>query len=268
MPNQVLTRRAERDRRVIWVRMRILALALITVVPALVLAQNPAIPRFEVASVKRVHDGPPPGDIPKNLDTSPGHLTMRNVPLRHALIWAYDLKDYQVSGPEWIKGDERYDIIAKAAGAVSERQVRQMLQTLLSERFQIKMRRETKEFSVYVLTTGKGVPKTNEAAGDTPPSIANTPAGVSFHKQPISRFTFMLTRRMDRPVLDMTGLPGLYDFTVDLSGLGFAGRPPEDPSAPSVFTTVQRDLNLKLDSRKEMIDVLVIESANKVPTED
>src|SRR4051794_14676263 len=122
--------------------MKVLAFAVIAVAPALVLAQGAAVLRFEVASVKRVHDGPSPGDIPKNLDTSPGHLTMRNVPLRHALIWAYELKDYQVSGPEWIKGDERYDIVAKAASAVPEHQVRQMLQTLLSERFQIKMRRE------------------------------------------------------------------------------------------------------------------------------
>ena len=78
----------------------------------------------------------------------------------------------------------------------------------------------------------------------------------------------MLTRRLDRPVLDATGLKGLYDFTVDLSGLGFNGRPAEDPSAPSVFTTVQRDLNLKLESRKESIQVLVIDSANKIPIEN
>jgi uncharacterized protein (TIGR03435 family) len=248
--------------------MRRFALACIVIAPVLLPAQEPAAVKFEVASVRRVHDGPPPGDIPRNLDTSPGHLTMRNVPLRHALIWAYDLKDYQISGPEWIKGDERYDIVAKAAKPVPERQVRLMLQTLLTERFQLRLHREPKEFSVYVLTTGKGAPKVKEAADDTPPSLSSGPAGVSFHKQPISRFTFMLTRRTDRPVLDATGLTGLYDFTIDLSGLGFAGRPPEDPSAPSVFTTVQRDLNLKLESRKEPIDMLVIDSANKIPIEN
>ena len=122
--------------------------------------------------------------------------------------------------------------------------------------------------SVYVLTAGKGAPKLKEAADGAPQSIASSAAGVTFHKQPVSRFTFMLTRRMDRPVLDATGLPGLYDFTIDLSGLGFAGRPPEDPSAPSVFTTVQRDLNLKLESRKERIELLVIDSASRVPLEN
>src|SRR4051812_32004643 len=104
--------------------MRILDLTLGVVVPALLAAQTPGGVQFEVASVRRAHDGPPPGDIPKNLDTSPGHFAMRNVPLRHAIIWAYDLKDFQVSGPEWIKGDERYDITAKAARPAPERQVR------------------------------------------------------------------------------------------------------------------------------------------------
>jgi uncharacterized protein (TIGR03435 family) len=248
-------------------KMKNLILALIVATSCL-LAQKPASVQFEVASVKRSHDGPPPGDIPKNLDTSPGHFTMRNVPLRHAILWAYDLKDYQVSGPEWIRVDERYDIVAKAAGPVPESQVRLMLQALLTERFQMKVHREAKEFSVYVLTTGKGASKLKAAANDDPPTISSTAAGVTFHNQPVSRFTFLLTRRMDRPVLDATGLTGPYDFTVDLSGLGFAGRPPEDASAPSVFTTVQRDLNLKLETRKELIDVLVIDAANKAPIEN
>ncbi len=249
-------------------KMKYWSISLIAIVAFGLQAQTPGGVQFEVASVRRVQDGPPPGDTPKNLDTSPGHLTMRNVPLRHALIWAYDLKDYQVAGPEWIKGDERYDIVAKAAGPVPESQVRLMLQRLLTERFQLKTHREAKESSVYVLLSGKGAPKVKAASDDSPATLGGTPAGVSFHKQPISRFTFMLTRRLDRPVLDMTGLPGLYDFTIDLSGLGFGGRPPEDPSAPSVFTTVQRDLNLKLEARKEPIDTLVIDSANKVPTEN
>jgi uncharacterized protein (TIGR03435 family) len=248
--------------------LRFLILSLIAIAPAGLPGQNAGGVQFEVASVKRVHDGPPPGDIPRNLDSSPGHLAMRNVPLRHAVLWAYDLKDYQVTGPDWIKGDERYDIIAKAAGPVAESQIRLMLQRLLTERFQLKLRREAREMSVYVLGRGKGEPKVNESSGDRAPALAGSPTAVKFHRQPISRFTFMLTRRLDRPVLDATGLTGLYDFTIDVSGLGFNGRPAEDQTAPSVFTTVQRDLNLKLEARKESIDVLVIESANRIPVEN
>jgi uncharacterized protein (TIGR03435 family) len=225
--------------------------------------------KFEVASVKKVTSGGPPGDIPRNLETSPGHFAMRNVPLRMALLWAFDLKDYEITGPDWIKSEERYDIIANAGGPATEGQMRQMLQALLVERFQIKAHRETKELPVYVLLPGKGEAKVKAAGADAQSSLGGAGgAGAAFIAQPISRFTFMLTRRMDRPVLDQTGLKGRYDFTIDLSGLGFNGRDPEVPGGPSIFTTVQRDLGLKLEARKEPIEILVIDSANKMPTEN
>jgi uncharacterized protein (TIGR03435 family) len=224
--------------------------------------------KFDVASVKKVTDGGPPGDIPRNMETSPGHFAMRNVPLRMAVEWAYDLKDFEITGPDWIKSEERYDIIAKASGPVPEEQMRQMLQSLLLERFQMKVHRDTKELPVYVLSPGKGEAKLKEITTDEAPTINGTPAGVFFHAQPVSRFTFMLTRRMDRPVLDQTGLKKRYDFTVDLSGLGFNGREPEGPGGPSIFTTVQRDLGLKLEARKEPISILMIDSASKTPTEN
>jgi uncharacterized protein (TIGR03435 family) len=228
--------------------------------------------KFDVATVKRATEGGPPGDIPRNMETTPGNFSMRNVPLRFAVSWAWDLKDYEISGPDWIKSEERYDIIAKAGRPASDSEMRQMLQALLLERFQMKVHRETKEMPVYVLLPGKGEAKVKEAAADDKPSIdGSSPAGVTFHAFPISRFTFMLTRRMDRPVLDQTGLKGVYHYTVDLSGLGFAGRPAErqeGDAGPSIFTTVQRDLGLKLEARKEPIEILVIDSANKVPTEN
>jgi uncharacterized protein (TIGR03435 family) len=223
--------------------------------------------RFEVASVKKVDTGGSPGDIPRNADPAPGHFTMRNVPLRMLLEWAYDLKDYEISGPDWIKFGERYEVIAKAAGAATESQVRQMLQTLLIERFQMKVHHETRDLPVYVLLPGKSKPKVKEVAADAPPSFGQG-SGATFLAQPISRFTFTLSRRMDRPVLDRTGLQGRYDFTIDLSGLGYNGREPEVPGGPSIFTTVQRDLNLRLEARKEPIEILVIDFANKIPTEN
>ena len=77
----------------------------------------------------------------------------------------------------------------------------------------------------------------------------------------------MLTRRMDRPVLDQTGLRGVYDYTLDTSGLGFNGAPPkEDTDGPSIFSAVQSDLGLKLTAEKQPVEILVIDQANKVPT--
>jgi len=226
--------------------------------------QVPA-PAFEVASVKHATGGGPPGDIPRNMDDSPGHFAMHNVSMRFALEWAYDLKDYEISVPDWMIAEERYDIDARAAAAATNDQMRPMLQALLRERLRMKQHFEKRELSVYILARGAGAPKVTEASAGGQPGISGDANGAHFHNQPISRFIFMLTRRLDRPVLDRTGLKGIYDFTIDLSGLGFGGQPPAESDAPSIFTTVQRDLGLKLEPKKEMIDVLVIDHAEKVP---
>jgi uncharacterized protein (TIGR03435 family) len=247
----------------------VLAAAISSSMAAAAFAQTAHAPlTFDVASVKRAVGGASPGDIPRNMDSSPGHFAMRNVPLRFAIEWAYDLKDYEISGPDWIKADERYDIIANAPGA-SDAQIRQMLQTLLGQRFQMKVHRETKELAVYVLEPGKGKPKVKEAPQEEQTGISGVSTAISFQHQPIARFTFMLTRRMDRPVLDLTGLKGFYDFTVDLSGLGFNGAPPAvETDGPSIFTAVQNDLGLKLEARKQPVEILVVDSVNKTPIEN
>ncbi len=242
--------------------------ALITAIaltlPAACLAQKPAA-MFEVASVKHANGGGPPGDIPRNMDDSPGHFAMHNVPLRYALQWAYDLKDYEMVVPDWAIAEERYDIDARAAGPATNDEMRPMLQTLLKERLQMKVHTEKKELQCYLLTRGSGAAKVKEAPADEQPAITGGPYGTTFHHFPISRLTFLLTRRMDHPVLDRTGLTGIYDYTVDLSGLGFHDGPAGAPDAPSIFTTVQRDLGLKLEPKKEMIDILVVDHAERVP---
>jgi uncharacterized protein (TIGR03435 family) len=220
-------------------------------------------PEFDAASVKKVESGGPPGDIARNMDSSPGHFAMRNVPLRFALEWAYDLKDYEISAPAWIAGEERYDIIATAPGASNE-QMRVMLRNLVDERFHMKSHWETKDTQCYVLTRGKGEPKLKPSEGE--PSLGGQGGGPMFHNQPVSRFTFLLTRRLARPVLDETGLTGTYDFSVDLSGLGFNGGDANDPNAPPIFSTVQTDLGLKLVAAKRPIKTLIVDSADKVPT--
>lgn len=225
-------------------------------------AQKPA---FEVASVKKAESGSPPGDIARNMDKSPGHFAMYNVPIRFALEWAYDLQDYEIQGPSWIAGEERYNIVATAPAATND-QMRLMLRSLIDERFQMKSHWETRDTQCYVLTRGKGEPKLKPSEGE--PSLGGQGGGPLFHNQPVSRFTFMLTRRLARPVLDETGLKGTYDFSVDLSGLGFNGGEPQDTSAPSIFSTVQTDLGLKLEAAKRPIKILIVDSANKTPTEN
>jgi uncharacterized protein (TIGR03435 family) len=229
------------------------------------LAGQPAQPAFEVASVKAAESGGPPGDIPRNMDTSPGHFAMRNVPLRYAIEWAFDLKDYEITGPEWIKADQRYDIVAKAPGPATDDQMRPMLAKLLLERFQMRIHKETRELPVYALVTGKGPAKLQEASPDGQPALQPATGGVKFHQFGLSRLTFLLSRRMDRPVLNLTGLNGVYDYTIDISGLPRPGVA-DGTEGPSIFSAVQQDLGLKLEARKQPIEILVIDHVEKVPT--
>jgi uncharacterized protein (TIGR03435 family) len=226
-----------------------------------------AAPAFEVASVKpsAPGEGNPP-DIPRNLYSAPGHFMMRNVSLRYCLEWAYDLKDYEIEGPDWINYANRYDIVANASGPASDNEMKLMLQTLLTERFQMKLHREMKTLDVYTLLPGKGEPKIKDPEPDEQTGITGSPAAAGFIKQPISRLTFLLTRRMDRPVIDRTGLKGQYDYTVNLSGLNFNGDTPADSTAPDIFTAVQADLGLKLQPQKAPVQILVVDHAEKVPT--
>src|ERR1039458_2116026 len=123
--------------------------------------------------------------------------------------------------------------------------------------------------AAYVLLPGKGAAKVKETAPDSQPGLASNPdGGTLFRHFGISRLTFLLTRRMDYPVLDQTGLKGIYDYTVNLSGLAeFSGPPNPDPNGISIFAAIQQDLGLKLEPRKQQpIDILAIDSVNKVPT--
>ncbi|HVY94834.1 MAG TPA: TIGR03435 family protein [Bryobacteraceae bacterium] len=232
-------------------------------------AAPPGGPAFEVATVRQAGPGEPKAkEIPANMDTEPGHFLMRNVPLWYAIQWAWDLKDYEIDAPDWIRTEPKYDIVGQAASRASDDQMRLMLRNLLIDRFQMKVRQETRNLDVYVLTKGKGEPKLQAPAGDEKSSIAaGTPRGTTiFKNQPLTRLALMLSRRLTKPTLDETGLTGTYDYTIDLAGLGYNGNPPDDPTAPSVFTTVQSDLGLRLEAARRPVQVLVIDHVEKVPT--
>jgi uncharacterized protein (TIGR03435 family) len=142
--------------------------------------------------------------------------------------------------------------------------MRIMLQNLLIERLQMKVHREKREMSVYALVPGKGPAKVKPAGSGGQPDLSGSATGVKFSSQPLSRLTFLLTRRLGLPVLDETNLPGIYDYTIDISGL--PGPDGNDGPGPSIFQAVQADLGLRLESKKEAIEVLVIDSVNKTPT--
>jgi len=237
--------------------------------------QAPAAPAFDVASVKASKmtdvEAAKGRDI---IQSSPDSLTMRTVTLAACLEWAYDVKDYQISAPAWLSSDH-FDIIAKTAGSVPESQLKAMLQSLLAERFKLTLHREKKEVQVYALIQGKDPPKLHPSDASSGSAMKIAGNSVTFPRMSMALVADMLTKQMDRPVLDMTGLAGFYDLTLDLSTAAEeAGK--EQPIivrakialGRTLLPIVQEQLGLKVEGRKLPADVLVIDHADRVPTEN
>jgi uncharacterized protein (TIGR03435 family) len=249
---------------------RQLAIPVLLTVGAVTLrAQDPA-PSFDAVSIKVSQL---PSTSKEFVRTSPNTLSMQSITLRTCSMWAYKLKDYQVSGPGWI-GVARYDITAKSAAAVPVDQLRQMLQTVLLSRFDLKFHREQKEMSVYALVLAKGGPKLKRSVTEGKPDLRSTMTQVDGLRVPISLLADLLVEPLQRPVLDMTGLEGKFDFHVDY--LRFVVDPDNkeerreiglDPTA-LVSSALQQQLGLKLERRKTPVSILVIDNASRTPVEN
>jgi uncharacterized protein (TIGR03435 family) len=231
-------------------------------------AQQPA---FETASV-RFHKpaGAGEGASRESIDSVPGRLTVRNASLSSCIKWAYLVRDYQISAPASLQ-IEKYDIVAKAPGPAPLPQLRQMLQTLLADRFHLQLHHETKELPVYELVTSKSGPKLHKAEPGGNTDMRGENGSFAFHSASMPQFAEDLSTlsQVDRPVLDRTGLPGIFDFN-----LKFGDSPADlkralvEGDGPSIFTIIQEQLGLKLEARKGPIEMLVIDHVERAPTEN
>lgn len=309
--------------------------------------QTPA-PSFEVATIR---PAPPITTLAAQIQSGKAHIGMNIdgarvdigfMSLADLLAYAYRVKAFQISGPDWMK-QERFDIQAKLPDGASKDQVPEMMQALLTERFKLAEHRENKEHPVYALIPGKNGPKLVESTAEPDPPAAAAPApdapggrgaiafgtpngAVSIKQegrgmvvtggQPgvgatrmtmgqngsmrmeMSKITMaaladMLTRFVDRPVLDMTDLKGTYQVALELpledlmnmaramapelAGLGGGRGGPGGADAPvtasdpsgggSIFNAVQQ-LGLKLDARKAPIETIVVDHLEKTPSEN
>jgi uncharacterized protein (TIGR03435 family) len=249
-------------------------------IPGLLLLLAPSIvgqgvdvpPVFEVSSVKISQIGKSGGEGSRreNIQTSPGTLNMRNVSLKSAVRWAYHVMDPQVAGPDWL-ANERYDIMAKAAGPAPEAQLREMLQSLLAERFKLAVHRQTKEMSAYALSVGRNGPKFHESQADGESSLEpdQKKMRVVVRRTPVSQLTEMLSNILRAPVVDLTELKGRYDITLELA------KYIPDPSShesldPMAIITrgLQEELGLKIEPRKLPLDLVIVDHAEKLPVEN
>jgi uncharacterized protein (TIGR03435 family) len=228
---------------------------------------------FEVVSVKRSE--PSVGPIPVGIDTEPGKLTARNETLKDLIRAAYGVRGYQIVGPDWLSS-ERYDIVAKASKPVGEDQLMQMLQPLLAERFKLALHRDKKDLTVYALVVDKNGSKLAKAKDEGDTKIGMGGRRLTAQHISLAQFANLLSLRTDRPVVDRTGIVGNFDITLtwmpDAPAVAPAvggGEPNSDnTSDPSIFTAVREQLGLKLQAGKEPLEVLVIDHAEKIPTEN
>ena len=297
--------------------MKIIAWAIpVALITVTAFAQTAPPPQFEVASV-RPSDPGGFGQVGLGLRIDGSQVSVRQFALKDCLAMAYNIKAYQVSGPDWL-ATQKYDIVAKLPDGAPRDQVRPMLQALLLSRFQMKTHQETKDFSVWAVVVAKSGLKMKELppdpASDTTDgdkgggrgavnvSVSGGRGGVTANYGNGSYFTIadnriearkmqmtyvadMLARFEDRPVVDMTELKGKYDFTLNFTEEDYRAMmiraaissgmalPPEAiqlmerASGDSLFSALQA-VGLKLESRKAPLDILVIDRAEKTPTEN
>jgi uncharacterized protein (TIGR03435 family) len=272
-------------------------------------AQSAAAPAFEVASIRPAQQPAQGVNLGMRIDGAQVRATLA---LKDFIGIAYSVKIYQISGPDWL-ASEWFDIAATLPAGSAPGQIPEMLQNLLAERFQLKLHRDKKDFPVYALEVGRGGLKMPESPPDDNTSnaeggrgvnvgVSGSGQGVSVNLGRGSSYTFAnnrfeakkltmtdlannMERFLDRPIVDLTGLKGKYDFALDLTEEDYRAMllraavsagivlPPQalrllDTGEPiSLFSAVEK-LGLKLEARKAPLDWLVIDAMRKEPTEN
>lgn len=282
----------------------ILLSAAVATIPRLHAQSSPAAaaPTFEVVSVKPNKSG----DQRVMIQMPPtGRFTATNIAVRLLLRQAYEVQDFQIiGGPSWLASD-RFDIVAKSPdGVAGPEQTRVMLRAMLADRFKLVARTETREMPIYSLVLaredGKLGPKLSAAKVDCEARVAAArrggppldfpapgqqaecafmmaPGNMNAGGMPMAELARALSPQVGRIVIDETGLTGRYDFQMTYApegrgfgpgpGPGAAEPPPPDPNAPSLFTALQEQLGLKLESARGPVEVLAIDRVEQ-PTED
>jgi bla regulator protein BlaR1 len=254
--------------------------AVMGIMAAGLFAQTPEAeraPGFEVASIKPSAAG---GHGMSISTTKGGRFTTENVPLRNLIMFAYDVRSFQITGgPGWLTTDG-WDISAKPEGEMPSgpeggRRIRAMLQTLLAERFKLVVHTETKEMPVYALVVGKNGPRLQVSPeGAKGPSMSSGKGQMKMTKGTMAMLAQSLSNQLGRTVFDETGLKGDFDmkleFAPDQNGPAKPVEGPEnakvaaESDGPSLFTALQEQLGLRLEGKKGPVQIVVIDKAEKV----
>ncbi len=246
--------------------------AIMLLIATLVICGQPGAepPRYEVASIKPTTSD----DLRFLFRIEPdGTLAATGITLKRLMMTAYNAQGFRiVGGPGWV-ASRRWDVEAKHDGAASIDQIRQMLRTLLQERFQLRSHPDTRTMPVYELVVdrkGSKLPRAKDSA--TKPTVQVTAGSIHFTNATSATFASQLSYALARPVIDKTSLAGQFDFALDWTpGPGEDGgpaareQPASTPDGPSIFTALREQLGLRLKSGSGPVEVVVIDDV-KMPT--
>ncbi len=191
-----------------------------------------------------------------------GTVRMRDVTIETCIKWAYGMQKGQVSGPSLLTS-ERYDIVAKAEGAAKDEQMRLMARDMLKERFQLAFHTERKELRSFALTVARGSPKLKQSTPDESPYRQNSRMATVVRATTMPEFANFLSNAVERPVLDKTGLTGSWDFAFDFTKYMMEEPKGIDDFLQVLNITLQGELGLKLESEKDMVDVMLIDHVTR-----
>jgi uncharacterized protein (TIGR03435 family) len=282
------------------VRLRIFFAVMAALCPARSQSGSPPQFNFEVASFKPAQP-PTGGAFRSGVFGGPGkgdpvRISYSYMTLARLVMEAYGVNDSQLSGPDWIN-TTRFDIVANIPPGTTKEQVPIMLQNLLAERIKLKVHREPRAMTVYELTIASGGPKLR-AVGDESMSeggisgqprlsakdgFPEIPAGQNgemqidgrarwhAHDATMQDLAKVLAREVHAQVTDATGLGGRYDmslFWVTAEAARGSGESADTIAGPTLFAAVSNQLGLRLVAKKGPVDMLIVDSAEKVPSEN
>jgi uncharacterized protein (TIGR03435 family) len=260
-------------------------------------------PKFEVASVRPSDSNDKKSAaMPRTWGDKTGKVSLHHIPLNYLLYHVYNLQPDQLSGPSWLP-DELFDILATVAANAPKEQVPLMFQSLLAERFKLKFHRETQNAKVFALVVGKGGSKLKEAVPDDPDWKTGSKTtgsgedrifsesgagdlgrykgtlahGMSHDEyqnmtmENLAKFFNQLPQVLGLPVVDMTGLRGSYQVTLDYPVTALRGALPansddaSDPSGGSFLDSLHK-MGLDMVRREAQTERFVIDQIEKTPT--
>jgi uncharacterized protein (TIGR03435 family) len=230
--------------------------------------------QFEAASVKQTSQC-----TYESSQLGPGSVALKGVPLKPVLMTAFKVGQDQIIGPSWLESD-CFEVFAKLPQGSTTDQIPMMLQALLAERFKLSAHKENRVSTGYTLIIDKNGPKLKESKEDST-FMAGHPRGTRAVRRGGGGFAGVMTmealakalsRQVDGPVVDATGLKGEFEIELSWSAGPQAAEPgmQRDGAASTpmddLFSAVRESLGLKLEARKTQVEFLVIDHIERVPT--